>query len=291
MTLLTETHFGQTFSTVTTCLQSCLIIIRTLHNNTTAAVRSYGKISNPFPVSVGVKLGCVLAPTLFNLFFDAAIRLAITNYHPAAGLCLSYLLDADSVGNRKSLTSEVSVSDLEYADEMALISDSQEGITTLLETLDSTCHQMGLTINCKKTKLLAVQPDDSTQTPPPILLHPESDPIEVIPSFQYLGSIVSKDCTSDAEISSQVAEASQAFTSLDRILWHQRKIMLATKLSILNSVVLSTLLYGLETAVLFEPHIHRLQCMWNMSKNQRFIAKALNQKNVSACLASKVNIM
>ena len=31
--------------------------------------------------------------------------------------------------------------------------------------------------------------------------------------------------------------------------------------------------------------------MWNMSKNQRFVAKALNQKNVSDCLASKINIM
>ena len=118
---------------------------------------------------------------------------------------------------------------------------------------------MGLTINCKKTKLLAVLPDADAQPPAPILLHAESDPIEVVPSFQYLGSTVSSDCTSIVEVSSRITKASQSFGSLNRILWHQKKIKLSTKLHIFDSVVLSTLLYGLETAVLLEPQVHRLQ--------------------------------
>ena len=103
-------------------------------------------------------------------------------------MCLSYLLDADLLGNRKKLTSEVSVSDLEYADDMALISDSYESLSSLLKSLDSSCHHMGLTINYKKTKLLAVLPGADTHPPSPISLHPDCDPIEVVPSFQYLGS-------------------------------------------------------------------------------------------------------
>ena len=249
-----------------TVLQHCyhlppkfLAIIKALHENTCAAVRSYGKISDQFSVSVCVKQGCVLAPILFNLFFDAVIRIAINDHRPGVGLSLSYLLDADLVGNRKKLTSEVSVSDLEYADDMALVSDSYDGLTTLLESLDSKCRHMGLTINCKKTKLLAVLPDADAQPPAPILLHAESDPIEVVPSFQYLGSTVSSDCTSIVEVSSRITKASQSFGSLNRILWHQKKIKLSTKLHIFDSVVLSTLLYGLETAVLLEPQVHRLQ--------------------------------
>ena len=236
-----------------------LNIIKSLHNNTSAAVRSYGKISDSFPVSVGVKQGCVLAPTLFNLYFDCAIRLAIAGHQPGLGLCLSYLLDANLVGNRKKLTSEVSVSDLEYADDMALISDSYTGLTTLLESLDSTCRHMGLTINYKKTKLLAVLPTEDSSPPSPILLHPECDPIEVVPSFQYLGSTVSDDCTVDAEVSVRITKASKAYGSLSRILWHQRKIKLTTKLRIFASVVLSSLLYGLETTVVLEPQVQRLQ--------------------------------
>ena len=121
-----------------------LKIIEALHSNTAAAVRTYGKISDHFSVSSGVKQGCVLAPTLFNLYFDSVIRLVISDPQPDVGVCLSYLLDADLVGNRKKLTSEVSVSDLEYADDMALISDSYESLSSLLKSLDSSCHHMGL---------------------------------------------------------------------------------------------------------------------------------------------------
>ena len=88
--------------------------------------------------------GCALASTLFNVFFDAVVRLVINGYHPGTYLSLSYLLDADRVGNRSKLTSEVPVSDMEYADDMALISDSCDAITTLLESLDSKCPCMRL---------------------------------------------------------------------------------------------------------------------------------------------------
>ena len=151
------------------------------------------------------------------------------------------------------------MSDLEYADDMALISDSYESLSSLLKSLHSSCHHMGLTINYKKTKLLAVLPGADAHSPSPISLHPDCDPIEVVPSFQYLGSYLSNNCTLDVEISTRITKTSQSYGSLNRILWHQRKIKSSTKLNIFVSVVLSTLLYDLETAVLLEPQIHRLQ--------------------------------
>ena len=91
---------------------------------------------------------------MFNLYFDTLTRLDFTDHQPDAGLCLSYHLDADLVENRKKLTSEVSVADLEYADDVAMISDSYKSLCTLLKSMDSTCHDhMRLTINYKKTKL------------------------------------------------------------------------------------------------------------------------------------------
>ena len=192
-------------------------------------------------VSSGVKQGCVLAPTLFNIYFDSVIRLVITDHQPDVGVCLSYLLDADLVGNRKKLTSEVSVSDLEYADDMAFISDSYESLSSLLKSLDSSCHHMELTINYKKTKLLADLPGADAHSPSPISLHPDCDPIEMVPSFQYLGSYLSNNCSMDVEISTRITKASQSHGSLNRILWHQRKIKSSTKLNIFVSVVLSTL--------------------------------------------------
>ena len=70
-------------------------------------------------------------------------------------------------------------------EEVARQSPLNESLSTLLESLDSSCHHMGLTINYKKTKLLAVLPGADTHPPAAISLHPDCDPIEVVPSFQY----------------------------------------------------------------------------------------------------------
>ena len=43
-----------------------------------AAIRCYGKTSDEFAVTSGVRQG-VLAPTLFNLYFNVAIRMALEN--------------------------------------------------------------------------------------------------------------------------------------------------------------------------------------------------------------------
>ena len=92
-----------------------------------------------------------------------------------------------------------------------------------------------------------------------ILLCPGGDPVDVVSSFPYLVSILSDDCTSSAEVSSRITRASQAFHSLSRILWYQKKIKSRTKLRIFNSVIKPTLLYGLECTVLLEPQVHWLQ--------------------------------
>ena len=98
----------------------------------------------------------------------------------------------------------------------------------------------------------------------PIHLFPEGEPVEVVSHFQYLGSIVQDDCGMDTEINSRICKASSAFQSLSRILWHQRKIQTRTKARILNSVILPTFLYGLESSVFLEPSVRRLSPLWSV---------------------------
>ena len=110
------------------------------------------------------------------------------------------------MGNRKKLTSEVSESDLEYVDDMALISDSYGSLFALLKSIGSTCHRMGLTINYKKTNLLAVLPECVSHPPFPIVHRLDCEPNEVVPCLQYLRSSVCNNFTLDVEISARITK-------------------------------------------------------------------------------------
>ena len=83
----------------------------------------------------------------------------------------------------------------------------------------------------------------------------------MVSHFQYLESIVQNNCGIDTEINSRIFKSSHAFQSLTRILWYQRKIKTSHQIivRVLNSVILSTLLYGLESTVLLEPHVRRIE--------------------------------
>ena len=121
----------------------------------------------------------------------------------STGLKIAYLLDADHVGNRWNLKLETLVTDLDYADDMALLVDNWADLTTMLDSLTTNFKKLGLTISCKKTKTLAVLTNPGAQSPAPVQLIPGGKPIEVVSHFQYLGSIVQNDCGMDAEVSSQ----------------------------------------------------------------------------------------
>ena len=49
------------------CPPKFISMVRSLHDGMMARVIENGDVSDPFPVTNGVKQGCVLAPTLFSL--------------------------------------------------------------------------------------------------------------------------------------------------------------------------------------------------------------------------------
>ena len=55
------------------CPDKFTSIVRQLHDGMVAKVLDNGEESEPFPVTNGVKQGCVLAPTLFSLMFSAIL--------------------------------------------------------------------------------------------------------------------------------------------------------------------------------------------------------------------------
>ena len=89
---------------------------------------------------------------------------------------------------------EMLVSDLEYADDMALLSSSWSDLEVTIRSLHQYCTSMGLTINCRKTKTLAGMPSSSCSQPQPILYCSSEDLVKPVSAFQYLGSTVFQYC-------------------------------------------------------------------------------------------------
>ena len=240
-------------------------IIKIIHEDSIAAVRAYGRTSGEFSVTSGVHQGCVLAPTLFNFYLDAVLHLAIDTFNQEGmGIQVAYHLNTNLIGNHKKMTHETNITDLEYADDMALISSSWDHLITMVESLNHHCFQLGLRISCKKTKILAVNP--SLSLPDSVTLRDDDIPIDVVEDFQCLRSTVSDDCTTDSEITHRISRASQSFQALNRLLWYQRKIKISTKLRIFLSVIIPMLLYSLECTVVSQSQVDRLQ---------RFVMKCL----------------
>ena len=55
------------------CPTKFIAMVRQFHNGMLARVQSDGEFSDPFPVTNGVKQGCVLASTLFSMMFSAML--------------------------------------------------------------------------------------------------------------------------------------------------------------------------------------------------------------------------
>ena len=52
------------------CPPKCLTVLRQLHEGQQGQVKHNGFLWGSFPISNGVKQGCILAPTLFSIFFS-----------------------------------------------------------------------------------------------------------------------------------------------------------------------------------------------------------------------------
>ena len=128
----------------------------------------------------------MLVPTRFNFYFDVAIHMALEEQRQqGSGIRVAYLLNADLVGNRRIPKLEMLVTDLEYADDMALLANNWSDLTAMLDSLSTFCKKLGHTISYMKTKSLAVLPPDDSATESPVPIHPflEGEPIEVVSHF------------------------------------------------------------------------------------------------------------
>ncbi|KAJ3581834.1 hypothetical protein NHX12_016178 [Muraenolepis orangiensis] len=116
---------------------------------------------------------------------------------------------------------------------------------------------MGLTVNTIKTEVVCQWSANIPSTPPTFTAAGEQ--LSVVPSFRYLGSILSEDNTIDNEVQNRIKQASAAFGRLRRRVFQNKNLHLRTKVCVYQAICITTLLYSCEAWVTYSRHIRALE--------------------------------
>ena len=173
--------------------------LKSFYHETQAFVRTSDGNTDLFNITTEVLKGDTAAPYLFIIVFDYALRIAFHN--PKLGF---------EVQPRKlSLHPAIHVTDLDFADDLAIVTEDVQHAKELLRALEDAAAEVGLIINCKKTKVLACG-----KIPPFSITLRADSAIEHVSDFKYLGSWIR---TSDKDISIRKALATKACKNLSTV--------------------------------------------------------------------------
>lgn len=145
-----------------------LAVISSFHENMHSTVNYNSSTSDAFKVSSGVKQGCVLAPTLFGIFFSMLLQYAFKDC--TEGIFVHTRSDGRLFNiarfRTKTKVTKVLIREMLFADDAALVSHSENGLQQLVSHFEFShaCKEFGLTISLKKTNSMAQNVDQ-----PPII--------------------------------------------------------------------------------------------------------------------------
>ena len=136
-------------------------LLRNLYAGQEATVRTGHGKTDWFQIGKGVHQGCILSPSLFNLYAEYIMR--------NAGLAEAQA--GIKIAGRN-------INDLRYADDTTLMEESEE-LKSLLMKVKEESEKVGLKLNIQKTKIMASGPTTSWQI--------DGETVEIVTDFIFLG--------------------------------------------------------------------------------------------------------
>ena len=253
-----------------------LRIIRSFHDGMRASVRVGDLRTADIEVKNGLRQGCVLAPTLFNMYFGAVVAYWRERC-PQVGVTVKYKIARKLVGDRtaKSRLSEVRVTESQFADDVAVYATTQEAFEIATTEFVSAASKFGLTVSIQKTKGLAVGRQLTPRDQAPVQL--EEGTIELVPDFTYLGSNITSDGEVKSEVKIRIGKAARAFGCLQKSIFQNQRVSVEVKRVVYKAVVLSILLYGAETWAVKAESLRRMNGSHNRSLRSMMGVSKLQQ--------------
>ena len=232
--------------------QEIVQVIKSFYNNFMCRV---GNSETSFSVKTGVRQGCPMSALLFNLTIDWVMRQ--TTADQPRGI---------------RWTPFSTLEDLDFADDLALLSHTHHHIQEKTSRLSTFAQQVGLKVSQKKTEVMML----NVQNPSPVTVNGEDLP--TTEEFTYLGSTVRHDGGAGSDIKNRINKARNAYRNLNNV-WKSSQYSTKTKLRLYQSCVLSTLLYGSECWRMTESDLNKLSTFH--TKNLRRILRIFWPETIS----------
>ena len=213
-------------------------LIKSMYKDSGGQILHKGKLTDFFAIVTGVRQGCLISPFLFLLAIDWILTRST----------------GDNTGIQWTLNSQLD--DLDYADDLALLSHTRAQMQTKTDKLCENSAMVGLQVNIAKTKVMK---SNTTSTEP---IQIGNTQLEEVGKFVYLGSTVTQTGGTDEDVKARIYKARHTFANLHKV-WSSKNIRVNTKLKIFNSNVKSILLYGSETWFLTKKLESKLQTFIN----------------------------
>ena len=177
----------------------------------------------------------ILSPTLFNIFLERIMCEALDDHKGNV-----------SIGGRL-------ITNFRYADDIVIYAEEEEA-DVLLDRLDRTTTRYKMEIGSDKTKVMTNNPSGFQRE-----IKIKSQRLEEEKNFKNLGAIISN-VGSKPEILSRIAQTTAALSRL-KIILRDKNISLASKVKLMQMLILSTFLYACGSWTLTAETESRIQAL------------------------------
>ena len=207
-----------------------LQLIQSIYNSTECAVKIGSKHTKFFKCSRGVRQGCPLSPTLFNIYINDLID------------------NLEKINPTPLTLQDKKISCLMYADDIIILSSSHKGLQDCLDTLASFCNNWKLSINKSKSKCMTFYKRKCKYNRNFFI---DDTPLENVTEYTYLGLTVDAKCSFKETLEMLSCKAHRAIYALNSR-YQLKHLPIQAALKLFDSTIVPILLYGSEVWSIYE---------------------------------------